>query len=291
MKRRCCVILRQGLNRYNWKSSMKKHLIHSNKKQIWRILILETDKLLIEERDPKTREVFFSCYDLSTKEKIFSNFQFEEKAWIGIEAVEKDIIVFHFYLKPDMPQHKGFFAYDLNQKKILWQNETLTYFFSDNEKIVAFQQQFDGRFYVEIDLLTGKLIRNLGEEYARVNLLKEEAQAKKSYADYLFPEVFNPLNDDPQFDCIRNFISKFSFSGQVEYLQRGKSLFFTFHEKIDEKFTQHFYICDAATGSLLFSAVLNKNIHQYAVDSFFVYKKLLFLIKEKQIIELVKMDT
>jgi len=272
------------------KKNITGFLKHNKKKQIWRILISETDKLLIEERNPKTREVFFSCYDLSTKAKIFSNFQFDEKAWIGIEAVENDIIIFHFYLKPDMPQHKGFFAYDLKQKKILWQNETLTYFFSDNEKIIAFQQQFEGRFYVEIDLQTGEVIRNLGEEYAQVNLLKEEAQAKKSYSDYLFPEVFNPLNDDPQFDCIRNSISNFSFSGQVEYFQHGKSLFFTFHEKKDEKFTQHFYICDTTTGSLLYSDVLNKNIHQYAVDSFFLYKKFLFLIKEKQIIEIVKMD-
>ena len=272
------------------KKNITGFLKHNKKKQIWRILISETDKLLIEERNPKTREVFFSCYDLSTKAKIFSNFQFDEKAWIGIEAVENDIIIFHFYLKPDMPQHKGFFAYDLKQKKILWQNETLTYFFSDNEKIIAFQQQFEGRFYVEIDLQTGEVIRNLGEEYAQVNLLKEEAQAKKSYSDYLFPEVFNPLNDDPQFDCIRNSISNFSFSGQVEYFQYGKSLFFTFHEKKDEKFTQHFYICDTTTGSLLYSDVLNKNIHQYAVDSFFLYKKFLFLIKEKQIIEIVKMD-
>ncbi len=266
------------------------YLKHNNKKQIWRILISETDKLLIEERNPKTREVFFSCYDLLTKAKIFSNFQFDEKAWIGIEGIENDIIIFHFYLKPDMPQHRGFFAYDLKQKKILWKNETLTYFFSDNEKIVAFQQQFDGRFYVEIDLSTGEVIRNLGAEYAQVNRLKEEAQAKKSYTDYLFPEIFNPLNDDPQFDCLRNSISNFSFSGQVEYIQNGKSLFFTFHEKKDEKFTQHFYICDTATGSLLYSAVLNKNIHQYAVDSFFLYKRFLFLIKEKQIIEIVKMD-
>lgn len=272
------------------KKNLSGYLKHNNKKQIWRILISETDKLLIEERNPKTREVFFSCYDLSTKAKILSNFQFDEKAWIGIEAIENDIIVFHFYLKPDMPQHRGFFAYDLKQKEILWKNEMLTYFFSDNEKIVAFQQQFEGRFYVEIDLLGGEVIRNLGEEYAQVNLLKEEAQAKKSYTDYLFPEIFNPLNDDPQFDCIRNSITNFSFSGQVEYIQNGKSLFFTFHEKKDEKFTQHFYICDTATGSLLYSAVLNKNIHQYAVDSFFIYKRFLFLIKEKQIIEIVKMD-
>ncbi len=269
---------------------MKKYFKHNNKKQIWRILISETDKLVLEERDMKTKEVFFSCYDLSTKEKIFSNFQFDEKSWIGIEALENDIIIFHLYMKPDMPQHKGFFTYDIKQKKILWKNETLTYFFSDNEKIVAFQQQFEGRNYVEIDLQTGDVIRNLGEDYTNVNLMKQQAQEKKSYAGYLFPEVFNPLNDEPQFDSIRNTVSRFAFSGQVEYFQNGDFLFFTFHEKKDEKFNQHFYICSISDGSLFFSDVLNKNIHNYAVDSFFLYKKFLFLIKEKQIIQIFKMD-
>jgi len=272
------------------KERMKKYLKHNNKKQVWRMLISETDKLVIEERDMKTKEVFFSCYDLLTKAKIFSNFQFEERSWIGIEALENDIIIFHFYLKPDMPQHKGFFAYDIKQKKILWKNDLLIYFFSDNKKIVAFQQQFEGRFYVEIDILTGEVLRDLGEEYTNVNLLKAEAQEKKSYVDYLFPEVFNPLNDDPQFDCIRKTISGFSFSGQVEYFQNGNLLFFTFHEKKDEKFTQHFYICDITNGSLFYSDVLNKNIQNYAVDSFFLYKKFLFLLKEKQSIEIFEMN-
>lgn len=272
------------------KARMKKYLKHNNKKQIWRMLISETDKLVIEERDTKTKEVFFSCYDLSTRGKIFSNFQFEEKSWIGIEALENDTIIFHLYLKPDMPQHKGFFVFDSKQKKILWKNEMLTYFFSDNEKIVGFQQQFEGRHYVEINLQTGEVLRNLGEDYTHVNLLKQEAQEKKSYDEYLFPEVFNPLNDEPQFDCIRNTVSGFSFSGKVEYFQNEDFLFFTFHEKKDEKFTQHFYICNTRDGSLFFSDVLNKNIQNYAVDSFFLYKKFLFLIKEKQIIEIFKMN-
>jgi len=268
---------------------MKKYLKHNNKKQIWRMLISETDKLVVEERDPKTKEVFFSCYDLLTKKQIFSNFQFEEKSWIGIEALEKDIIIFHFYLKPDMPQHKGFFAYDIKQKKILWKNDLLTYFFSDNEKIIAFQQQFEGRFYVEIDLLNGEVLRDLGEDYTNVNLLKAEAHAKKSYEEYLFPEVFNPLDDAPQFDCIRTTVSGFSFSGQVEYFQKGDFLFFTFHEKKNEKFNQHFYICNIANGSIFYSDILNKEMLNYAVDSFFLYQDLLFLLQEKQSIEIFKM--
>jgi len=268
------------------KKKIETYLTHRHNKQIWRILISQTDKLVIEERDPKTKEVFFSCYDLVTKTKYFSNFQFEEKSWIGIESVEDNLIIFHFYLKPDMPQHKGFFVYDIKQKKIIWKNEALTYFFSDNKKIIAFQQQFEGRFYVEIDLRSGEAIRNLGEDYAQVNSLKLQAQEAKSYEDYLFPEVFNPLQEDSQYDCIRNSVSNFSFSGQVEYLQSGKFFYFTFHEKEDEKFTQHFYICETANGSLFFSDVLNKNIPNYAADSFFVYKNFLFLIKEKQIVEI-----
>jgi len=273
------------------KKKIKSYLKHNNKKQIWRILISETDNLVLEERDPKTKEVFFSCYDLLTKAKIFSNFQFEEKSWIGIEAVENDIIIFHYYRKPDMPQHKGFFAFSAKEKKILWKNDMYTYFFSDEEKIIAFIQQFEGKSFVEIDLMTGEQLRNLGEDFNQVNSMKQETQAKKSYAGYLFPEVFNPLNDDPQFDCIRNSVFAFSFSGQVEYLKEGGFLYFTFHEKKDDKFTQHFYIWNTVDNSLFFSAVLNKNIPNYAVDSFFIYKKFLFLIKEKQIVEIILLNT
>ena len=273
------------------KKKNKSYLKHNNKKQIWRILISETDKLVLEERDPKTKEVFFSCYDLSTKTKTFSNFQFEEKAWIGIEAMENDIIIFHYYRKPDMPQHKGFFAFSVNDKKILWTNDTYAYFFSDKEKIVAFIQQFEGKSFAEIDLMTGEIVRDLGEDFSQVNLMKQDTQAKKSYTDYLFPEVFNPLNDDLQFDCIRNSVSGFLFSGQVEYFKKDDFLYFTFHEKKGELFTQHFYIWSTADNSLFFSDVLNKNIPNYAVDSFFIYKRFLFVIKEKQIVEIILVNT
>jgi|GEM_PF-351299 len=265
---------------------VKKYLKHQHQKQIWRILISETDKLLIEERNMETKEVFFSCYDLTTKENIFSELQFEQKSWIGIEAMENDSIIFHFYRKPDMPQHKGFFVFSMKEKKILWQNDTYAYFFSDEKRIVAFLQQFEGKLFTQFDLLTGEVTENYGDDFAHVNFLKQETDAKKSYGSYAFPEVFNPLDDDPVFDTVRTVVSKYNISGQVELIEKAGLLYFSFHEKRDDIYTQHFYICTSRNGSVLCSDILNKSIPKYAVDSFFLYKSFLLLMKEKQSLEI-----
>ena len=67
----------------------------TNKKQIWRLLLTKSDKLIIETRDTENKEVFFTCLDAFTGEPVFKNLQMDEKFWIGIETTYKDIIFFH----------------------------------------------------------------------------------------------------------------------------------------------------------------------------------------------------
>src|ERR1035438_10581773 len=73
----------------------------SNNRQIWRIVPGGEGKLVIEERDLSTRAVFFSCIEMRTGKVILDSLQFEEKFWIGIEDVYKDVIFFHRYNRPD----------------------------------------------------------------------------------------------------------------------------------------------------------------------------------------------
>ena len=89
----------------------------SNNRQIWRLIPTATEKLIIEERDTENKEVFFNCLEISSGVKIFSELQLEEKFWVGIEAVNNDIIYFHKFVKPDMPRHQGIIAFDIEIKK------------------------------------------------------------------------------------------------------------------------------------------------------------------------------
>ena len=88
--------------------------------QIWRLLISDKDKLIIETRNPETKEAFFNCFDINNKKVLFDNFQLEEKYYVGIETVHNEIIYFHKFPKPDLPNHKEIIAFDINSQKILW---------------------------------------------------------------------------------------------------------------------------------------------------------------------------
>ena len=63
--------------------------------QIWRILISDNEKLVMETRDRSSKEVSIQCFNLFSGEKVFTDFQLEEKHWIGIETIYKDVILFH----------------------------------------------------------------------------------------------------------------------------------------------------------------------------------------------------
>ena len=106
---------------------IKKLYGFSNSREIWRLIPAGEEKLIIEERNKKTKEVYFNCIKIETGKKLLKSFQLKDKFWVGIETTHNDIIFFHRYIKPDLPTHKDIIAFDLIKKKILWENNDLTF--------------------------------------------------------------------------------------------------------------------------------------------------------------------
>ena len=128
-------------------ASLKKNYSFSNKREIWRLIPSESGYLVIEERDMNSKQVYFNCLKTADGEILFRNFQLEEKFWVGIEAVYKDIIFFHKFRKPDMPGHRGIYALDISSKKLIWQNDDLIFLLAKDDKVFAYQSTFEGRQY------------------------------------------------------------------------------------------------------------------------------------------------
>ncbi len=168
---------------------LKKNYRFDNKRQIWRIIPTREGKLLIEERQLETKQAYFHCLSLDSGKKILSNFQLDDKFWVGIEAVQDDIIFFHKFAKPDMPKHRGIFAYDLVKKELVWQNPELIFLFILNEKLFAYKEKFEGRNYYCINSANGEIIEDIGENYEKINKLRNEAMMNESNDGYLFPET------------------------------------------------------------------------------------------------------
>jgi len=264
---------------------IKKKYTYDNKRPIWRILPTETGKLIIEEREKDNKQVYFNCLNIESGKKIFKNFQLEEKFWIGIEAIYNDVIYFHKFVKPDVPQHIGIIAMDLNNKKILWENFNYSFLFILKEKVYSFQQMFEGRKYFSLDYQSGNLIEDFGDDTRKINELKKELDESNPFGNYLFPNSYNsnitaPANLKEIFQKLRN---DFTFSGNIEYVQKNNLLLFNFHiVNSDGNLSNKFKALDLSSGKYIFEETLIKETNTFAPDSFFVKDDLLFLLFGKK---------
>jgi hypothetical protein len=260
---------------------LKKKYKFDNGRQIWRIIPTNAGKLIIEEREPEKKQVYFHCLLLDSGKKILSNFQLDDKFWVGIEAVRDDVIYFHKFAKPDMPKHRGIFAFDIMKKEFTWQNPELIFLFLLDEKLYAYKEKFEGRDYYAINPSTGEMIEDVGANYELINKLRDESIKEEENNGYLFPEVFeaDSETDSRAGEFIKALRNDFVVSGKIEYLLKDQLFLMSFHEtNSNGSMNNLFKAVDLSTGKYILEEVINKETSLFLTDSFFVKDDLLFLL-------------
>ena len=273
---------------------LKKNYIHNNNRQIFRLIPTDTNKLIIEERETDKKQAYFNCLDINNGKPVFKHLQLPEKFWLGIETIYDDVIFFHKYSKPDLPQHNSVIAFDINSQKVLWENEKISFLFIKDEKLYAFQQNFEDREFFTFDFKTGKLIEELGTDFNSINLMREEAMANEDFSTYVFPEVYIAnSNSNPVVSKILDDLrEKFLISGRIEYALLNDLLLFNFHEIVENNLLNNkFKAVDLSNGKYILEETLNKHTQAFAPDSFFVKDDLLFLLIDRKKLNVYKILT
>lgn len=267
---------------------LKKKYRFDNKRQIWRIIPTNSGKLVIEEREPEQKQVYFHCIELTSGKKILQDFQLDDKFWVGIESVKDDYIYFHKFAKPDMPKHKGIFAFDIKTKKIFWENSNLTFQFMFRDKMYAYVEEFGGKKFFALNLQNGTVEDELGDNPQLINELRDQSIADNNPAGYLFPEVFSSdsLIENNTFDLISSLKTDFMISGKIEYLLKNGLLMMSFHTVNEKgKLNNIFKAVDLSGRKYILEEVLNKDTSLFYTDSFFVKDDFLFLLFGKTRLE------
>lgn len=264
--------------------NIKKKYSITNKRIIWR-LIPSGNKLLIEERDANNKQVYFNCIDIDSGNSVLSDFQLEEKFWVGIEAFENDKIFFHKYDKPDMPGHIGITVYNLITNEILWSRKDLIFLFLYENQVFAYIQKFESRDFFSLDAVTGNIIKDYGEDVRMINGLREKllAEQYEKYKNYLFPESYaaGKLSTESQ-NLVENLKENEIISGGIEFIKYKNLLLLSFHTVKDNGLLNNsFRIIDIGSGKIIFEDVVNTGITSYIPDTFFIKDNFLFLINDK----------
>jgi hypothetical protein len=263
---------------------LKKLYKHHNGKQIWRILPTANNKIVLEERDAKTKEVFFSCLEIESGKKLFSELQLEEKNWIGIESIYNDLIYFHVYRKPDMPAHKSIIAFDIPSQTILWQNENYVFSFVYSDKVFCYQQRFESRVFFALDYLTGTVVEDFGIDVTVINQIREKADEEFWKQNYLFPENFirTKTGDEEYQKFLQQILLNNVVKGEVSYLKINDLLLFHYHEISKTNTLNNIFVAvDLSKNKILLKETLDKNLVNLMPESFFVKDNFLFLIVDK----------
>lgn len=263
---------------------LKKLYTHNNKKQIWRILPTSTNKIVIEERDSASKEVFFTCLNLESGKNIFDGYQLDEKNWCGIERIYKDVIFFHAYGKPDMPTHKGIIAFDINTQTILWQSSQYVFSFIYDDKLYCSQQRFESKTFFALDYLSGKILEDVSTNQSEINLLKEKSDNMFWEENYFFPEYFNRMSPviEKHQKYLQQILDDKVIKGEISFLMINDLLLFNYHEvSKTNKLNNQFNAVDLTGNKTLVNETLDKDLINLMPESFFVKDNFLFLIVDK----------
>ena len=270
---------------------LKKNYKFDNGRQIWRIIPTNSGKLIIEEREPEKKLVYFHCLEIDSGKRILSNFQPEDNFWVGIEAVEGDTMFFHKFAKPDMPKHRGIFAYDFMKKEFLWTNPEFIFLFIYKDKLYTYRDKFEGRNYYSMNPFNGEIIEEIGDNYEHINNLRSEASEKEADIGYSFPENFETDSGENEQanQFMKSLRNHFVVSGKIEYILKNQLLLMSFHQ-VNSKGSLNnlFKAVDLSKRKYILEEVINKETSLFLIDSFFVKDDWLFLLFGKTRLEVYK---
>lgn len=250
---------------------IKKLYNYDKGRQLFRLLPTDTGKLIIEERDRTIKEAFFSCMDIYSGKIIFSDLQLDEKYWIGIERIYKDVILFHRFGRPDLPEHKGIIAYDIKSQTVLWENQN-TFLYAADNKLVFMNYDFGIKNLIAVDYLSGE------PENAEQNFLNLEP-TKEDYSSYINSKKISRNNFDEIVGAdLKKKFSEIIIKDEINFATKSEINFFSYHKITENMKYDNIFFAITNDGTILLEETLNKGLEKLEPESFFIKDDLLFLL-------------
>ncbi|MCX6142431.1 MAG: DUF4905 domain-containing protein [Ignavibacteriales bacterium] len=262
---------------------------------IWRMVLCDHGTLVGECRDPEQKVASFFSLDLSTGKALWGDLRLDEQWWVGIEAVQKNVVLLHAFAKPDMPEHKGIRAFDSTSGVQLWRNDDVAYWFGYEDRVIAYRDLFERRVGYELDLQSGVLLKTHDGSLEELHQLRRRAVEEQSIPEVTLPEVFVEEKADPMLVALVGKETKGKeLSGRVEFVRQNDILLFNFHVQSrhntsDPKLENNLVVYRLPNGKRIFADVIGRNLTGYVPDSFFVRGPFVLFIKEQRTLTAVRL--
>lgn len=262
---------------------------------IWRIFCTSTNRIIGEARDKAKKSASFFCLDAHSGRTLWKNLTLDESWWIGIEAVQRDVLILHEFARPDMPQHKGLLAVDGESGKLLWKNAAFSYWFSDENIVYGQKNEFEKRAGCALDLRTGTVLSEYADNLEPLLALERSSRENGVRQTALFPEPFDPDGIDPAVaDTMVTLMERKTRIQSMEFLLHRGLLLVDFYETIpaaheSPALTNILEIIDSKSGRVLHREAITIGAGAPAPDAFFVKDNYLYFIKNQTTLTAMKL--
>jgi hypothetical protein len=262
---------------------------------IWRMVLSESGIIVGECRDPERKTASFFGVDIFTGVPVWRDLLLHDPWWVGIECVLKNVVLFHGFVQPDMPEHRGIQAFDVRSGSLLWRNDEVRYWFGFENRVVAYRDLFEKRVGYELDLQTGSLLETHDTSLATLHTLRQQASGNLAPPDVVFPEmVAENEGDSPLAEAVQKETGRKELIGRVEYVQQKDILVFNYHIQHREKnaaqprLENTLAVYRVPGAARLFSDVIGRDLALYVPDSFFVKHPYIVFVKDRTILTALK---
>jgi hypothetical protein len=247
---------------------------------VWRMRLSGGGHILLELRDHDARRAWFACLDERSGATLWEDLQLSEPWWVGVEDMEAGRMYLHGFRKPDMPQHVGIWAYDLDSGESLWKNEDLAFFLARGDTVYAMREQFEGLHFFSLDARDGSVTGQLGTDSSALSALREEMNTEDRYREYEYPESASAGSLPAELQAACAALSRTAVDGGFDLLLSGRVLLAAWHEQSGDDLEQFVGAVQPHDGAVLLRQRINSGLPAVNMDSFFVKSGTMFFIRD-----------
>ncbi len=242
--------------------------------------------LVGEDRNVDSKSVTFFCVEQQSGKVLWKDVSLNEKWWVGIENIHKNILLIHGYATPDMPDHKKIYAFDIKTGKQLWMNEDITFLFSYKGSIYTSKDTYENKLYSEMNPSDGGYIRKIDPD--EINSIARRA-SEEDVDRRIFPKSFsNQSQMSSEFDNIaRQTMSSKKNIEMIEYIETPDYYIFTYYEPLDvvqqpSGYRQDIVVLERRKKNVIYRECMNSNTKALYPETYFSIGDYLYYIQERK---------
>ncbi|MGD1841357.1 MAG: DUF4905 domain-containing protein [Thermonemataceae bacterium] len=247
------------------------HFVFHTTQPIWRVWLDEkTEHWVIEHRNATQKTSLFSVGQVQNKKVLVQEESLGLDWWASIAAVWDNHLIWTLYQDHHNPLQQGFMVYNTTQEQIIWEKGGHTFYqlYRQPTQVVGYSNRLEPIQLIHWDLVTG---------------LEQPAAKEEDFkTQQLFPARYSAKQ--PHFDTVATYVKQAvgeDVHQQIDYLEIPHCILIGYYD------AALFYklLAIDLSGKILAKESVYQATNGIAIGNFFVFKNLIFIVKNK--IELV----